>query len=219
MKKIELVAPVSNSRMLRAAIEFGADAVYFGGKNFNARLYANNFSEREIKESIDAAHLQGIKVYITVNTLIKDSELDELLKFLKFVYECGADALIITDFAVLSIIKQNFPDIDIHGSTQMGVHNVQAVQFLQNKGLKRIILSRELTSNEITEIKKKTDVELEVFAHGALSYFFSGQCYFSSLVGGRSGNRGRCAQPCRLKYSLSDVEGRKYIKKSKRGFV
>ena len=218
MNKIELVAPVSNPLMLRAAVEFGADAVYFGGKNFNARLYAHNFNDKEIKDSIDAAHLQRVKAYIAVNTLIKDSELDELLKFLKLVYECGADALIITDFAVLSIVMRYFPDINVHGSTQMGVHNAQAAQFLQEKGFKRIILSRELTSDEVAEISRETDVELEVFAHGALCYFFSGQCYFSSMVGGRSGNRGRCAQPCRLRYSLKE-EGGKRIIKSRTGIM
>jgi putative protease len=202
MSKIELVAPVSTPKMLRAAIEFGADAVYFGGNNFNARLYARNFNDKEIKDSIDAAHLQGVKTYIVVNTLIKNSELNDLFKFLKLVYESGADSLIITDFAVLSIVRQYFPDIRVHASTQMGVHNTQAALFLQKKGFERVILARELTSSEIAEISKRTDVELEVFAHGALCYFFSGQCYFSSMVGGRSGNRGRCAQPCRLKYAL-----------------
>ncbi|MCL5986145.1 MAG: DUF3656 domain-containing protein [Actinobacteria bacterium] len=212
MKKIELVAPVSTPKMLRAAVEFGADAIYFGGINFNARLFARNFNDDEIRSSIDAAHLQGVKAYITINTLIKNSELGELFKFLKLVYECGADALIITDFAVLSIVRQYFPDIRIHASTQMGVHNTQAALFLHEKGFGRIILARELTSGEVAEISRRIDVELEVFTHGALCYFFSGQCYFSSMVGGRSGNRGRCTQPCRLKYLLNEGDGDRLIK-------
>lgn len=204
MKKPELLAPAGDYKSFIAAIEAGADAVYFGGKDFSARASAVNFSCEEIRETLDYAHLRGVKCYAAVNTLIKDEEFDRLFDFINFLYREGVDALIIQDLGVYNFCRKNWPDLVLHASTQMTAHNLNDVLLLQKMGFKRIVLARELTIEEIKEIKAKSKVELEVFIHGALCFSYSGRCLMSSLIGGRSGNRGRCAQPCRRKYSLCD---------------
>ncbi|MDT8716521.1 U32 family peptidase [Clostridium sp. 19966] len=199
-KKIELLAPAGNLESMYAAVSNGADAIYMGGSKFSARAYAQNFTLEDMKSAVDYCHIYGVKVYITVNTLIKDSELKEAIEYIKHMYEMGVDALIIQDLGLLNIMQSQFSDFEIHASTQMTVHNKEACELLIDNGFKRIVLSRELSLKEITEISK--DYETEIFVHGALCVCYSGQCLMSSMLGGRSGNRGRCAQTCRLPYKL-----------------
>lgn len=204
MQKPELLAPAGDWKSFIAAVEAGADAVYFGGKDFSARSFAINLSREEIQKAIDYAHLRGVKCYAVVNTLVKDSEFAKLFDFINFLYIEGIDALIIQDLGVLYFCRKYFPDLPLHASTQMSAHNLRDVLKLEKMGFKRAVLARELNLEEIQEIKNKSKIEIECFVHGALCFSYSGQCYMSSMIGGRSGNRGRCAQPCRKKYNLID---------------
>ncbi|SHG48637.1 putative protease [Thermosyntropha lipolytica DSM 11003] len=200
---MELLAPAGNFASFMAGIANGADAVYLGGKDFNARQGAENFTEEEIKEAVYYAHVRGRKVYITINTLLANDELERALDYLFRLYRLGIDAVIVQDLGFMQAVRRVLPDLRIHASTQMTVHNEQGALFIYNEGVKRVVLAREMSLDEIKKIKNAVpDLELEVFAHGALCYSYSGQCLFSSMVGGRSGNRGRCAQPCRLRYRL-----------------
>lgn len=200
--KPELLSPCGSPESLRAAVNNGADAVYLGGKNFSARKFAGNFSVEELKEACDYSHVRGVKVYVTVNTLYKDSELTEFIKFIKELYVIGVDALIIQDVGAANLIKRSFPDFKLNASTQLTANTIEDVEFLHKNGFDKVILSRELTLEEVKSIREKTDVEIECFVHGALCVSYSGQCIMSSILGGRSGNRGCCAQPCRLPYEL-----------------
>lgn len=200
----ELLAPAGSFEVLRAVIEAGADAVYVGGSQFGARAYAGNFSGEELLEALDYAHLRGRKIYLTVNTLLKNDELAQLYDYLLPFYERGLDAVLVQDFGVLSFIHSHFPLLPIHTSTQMTVMDSEGAALLQKLGASRIVLPRELSLAEMKRIHEETGMELEAFVHGALCYCYSGQCLFSSMLGGRSGNRGRCAQPCRLAYEVLD---------------
>ena len=212
-EEFELLAPAGSFEILKAVIAAGADAVYVGGSQFGARAYANNFTEEELLEAIDYVHLRGKKLFLTVNTLFKNNEInDSLYEYLLPYYKRGLDAVIVQDFGVIAYIKEHFPDLPIHTSTQMTITGVEGAKLLKNLGVERVVLARELSIVEMKTIKDEADVELEAFVHGALCYSFSGQCLFSSVLGGRSGNRGRCAQPCRLPYAVLD-ENKKEIKK------
>lgn len=205
-KDFELLAPAGNLEIFKGVIESGADAVYVGGSMFGARAYANNFTEEELLEAIDFAHLRGVKVYLTVNTLIKNSEFSKLYDYLLVYYKRGLDAVIVQDLGVVKAIHEYFPSMEIHTSTQMTVTGADGVRFLSQFGVTRVVMAREVSLAEMKRIHEETGMELEAFVHGALCYSYSGQCLFSSILGGRSGNRGRCAQPCRLQYT---VEGKK----------
>lgn len=205
-KDFELLAPAGNLEIFKGVIESGADAVYVGGSMFGARAYANNFTEEELLEAIDFAHLRGVKVYLTVNTLIKNSEFSKLYDYLLVYYKRGLDAVIVQDIGVVKAIHEYFPSMEIHTSTQMTVTGADGVRFLSQFGVTRVVMAREVSLDEMKRIHEETGMELEAFVHGALCYSYSGQCLFSSILGGRSGNRGRCAQPCRLPYT---VEGKK----------
>lgn len=205
-KDFELLAPAGNLEIFKGVIESGADAVYVGGSMFGARAYANNFTEEELLEAIDFAHLRGAKVYLTVNTLIKNSEFSKLYDYLLPYYKRGLDAVIVQDLGVVKAIHEYFPSMEIHTSTQMTVTGADGVRFLSQFGVTRVVMAREVSLAEMKRIHEETGMELEAFVHGALCYSYSGQCLFSSILGGRSGNRGRCAQPCRLPYT---VEGKK----------
>lgn len=205
-KDFELLAPAGSLEIFKGVIESGADAVYVGGSMFGARAYANNFTEEELLEAIDFAHLRGVKVYLTVNTLIKNSEFSKLYDYLLVYYKRGLDAVIVQDIGVVKAIHEYFPSMEIHTSTQMTVTGADGVRFLSQFGVTRVVMAREVSLAEMKRIHEETGMELEAFVHGALCYSYSGQCLFSSILGGRSGNRGRCAQPCRLPYT---VEGKK----------
>lgn len=205
-KDFELLAPAGNLEIFKGVIESGADAVYVGGSMFGARAYANNFTEEELLEAIDFAHLRGVKVYLTVNTLIKNSEFSKLYDYLLVYYKRGLDAVIVQDIGVVKAIHEYFPSMEIHTSTQMTVTGADGVRFFSQFGVTRVVMAREVSLAEMKRIHEETGMELEAFVHGALCYSYSGQCLFSSILGGRSGNRGRCAQPCRLPYT---VEGKK----------
>lgn len=201
-KDFELLAPAGNLEIFKGVIESGADAVYVGGSMFGARAYANNFTEEELLEAIDFAHLRGVKVYLTVNTLIKNSEFSKLYDYLLVYYKRGLDAVIVQDIGVVKAIHEYFPSMEIHTSTQMTVTGADGVRFLSQFGVTRVVMAREVSLAEMKRIHEETGMELEAFVHGALCYSYSGQCLFSSILGGRSGNRGRCAQPCRLPYTV-----------------
>lgn len=200
MKKIELLCPAGNFEMLKAAIHNGADAVYLSGNKYGARKFANNFNEDEIIEAIKYAHLYGVKVYITINTLIKDNEVEEFINFVEFIHKNNVDAVIMQDLGMMNLVRNIFPNLEIHASTQFHNHNIEDLNFLKSIGIKRAVLARELTIEEIKKLN--IDIEKEVFVHGALCICYSGQCLMSSLIMNRSGNRGECAGMCRLKYSL-----------------
>ena len=207
-KKLELLAPAGSLVTLKAVVNAGADAVYLGGDLFGARAYANNFTKEELLEGIDYGHRNGCRVILAVNTLLKGMELKEhLYEYLLPYYEHGIDAVIVQDFGVFDFLHEQFPELPLHTSTQMTVTGVEGARFLAEKGAKRIVMARELSYSEIRKIHESVDVELESFVHGALCYCYSGQCLLSSMLGGRSGNRGRCAQPCRLPYSVKDEAG------------
>ncbi len=206
---MELLAPAGSIEALHAAVKGGADAVYLGGTRFSSRQYAKNFDNRQLEESTDYCHRFGIKIYVTVNTLLANDELEEAADFIGQIHRMGVDGVIIQDLGLLHIIRQAFPGMAVHASTQMTIHNTQGVKALEEMGFKRVVLARELSIEEITRIAADTDIELEVFVHGALCLCYSGQCLMSSLIGGRSGNRGCCAQPCRMAYTLMDREGNK----------
>ncbi|MBC7960353.1 MAG: U32 family peptidase, partial [Vallitaleaceae bacterium] len=202
VSKKELLAPAGSYKALVAAVHAGCDAVYLGGSKFGARANAENFTNETLPQAIDFAHLHGVKVYYAANTLIKEEEMSDFLEQVHFLYKEGVDALIIQDLGVYQLLHETFPKLPLHASTQMTVHNLDGVQWLEKLGFERVVLSRELSLNEIEFIKKHSSIELECFIHGALCVCYSGQCLFSSLIGGRSGNRGTCAQPCRLPYDL-----------------
>jgi len=206
MAKPELLAPAGDYKSFIAAVEAGADAVYFGGKYFSARNLAINLTDEEVKKAVDYAHLRHVKCYAAVNTLIKDREFADLFGFINFLYAEGIDALIVQDLGVFNFCQKYWPDLPLHASTQMTAHNSNDVLVLQKMGFKRAVLARELTLEEIYEIKNISKIEMECFAHGALCFSYSSQCLLSSMIGGRSGNRGRCAQPCRKKYSIIDFK-------------
>lgn len=204
MKKTELLAPAGSLESLKAAVNAGADAVYIGGTKFGARAYADNLSVEDMKWAIDYAHLHGVSLYMTINTLLKERELEEeLYDYVKPYYEQGLDAVIVQDFGVLKALSEWFPKLPLHVSTQMTVTGSEGFSFLEQfPNVTRIVTSRELSLEELSHIRKSTKLEIESFIHGALCYCYSGQCLFSSVIGGRSGNRGRCAQPCRLPYDV-----------------
>ncbi|MFZ5631848.1 MAG: DUF3656 domain-containing U32 family peptidase [Bacillota bacterium] len=208
MKKPELLAPAGGWDALVAAVENGADAVYLGGQMFNARRSAANFDDGELARAVEYAHLRGVKIYVTVNILIAGSEMDEALEFLFRLQNMGADAAIIQDAGLADLARKAIPELPLHASTQMTAHNTPGVLQLLESGFSRVVLARELSLEEIRSIKKSTGAELEAFIHGALCISYSGQCLLSSMIGGRSGNRGRCAQPCRMQYALLDRSGR-----------
>lgn len=201
---IELLAPAGSYESLIAAVNAGADAVYIGGTKFSARAYANNPDEDMLIKGIEYAHIFGVNVYMTLNTLLKESETGELFEYIKSYYNVGIDAAIVQDLGVFEFIRKHFPILPIHASTQMTITGSAGALFLRNQGAYRVVPARELSLKEISDINKATDIEIECFVHGALCYAYSGQCLMSSLIGGRSGNRGRCAQTCRLPYDLYD---------------
>lgn len=201
-KYTELLAPAGNPDAFYGAVNAGADAVYLGGNRFGARAYAENFTTEKLVECIRYGHLLGRKIYLTVNTLMKEYELEELYDYILPFYEAGLDAVIIQDFGVFHYMKEHFPGLELHASTQMTLCSSYGAQLLKDMGASRIVPARELSLSELRAIKDKVDIELETFIHGAMCYCYSGQCLFSSILGGRSGNRGRCAQPCRLPYSV-----------------
>ena len=214
-KDFEILAPAGSFQTFKAVIEAGADAIYVGGAKFGARAYADNFSQEELLEALDYAHLRNKKVYLTVNTLLKNNEInDALYDYLLPFYERGLDAVLVQDFGALNYIHKAFPDLPIHTSTQMTVTGIEGVKFLQKYGVTRVVMARETSLPEMKRIHEETGMELEAFVHGALCYCYSGQCLFSSLLGGRSGNRGRCAQPCRLPYTTLDSKGKVLLKDS-----
>ena len=204
---VELLAPAGSREALIAAVESGANAVYLAGNQFGARAYANNFDEDGLREAIHFAHLRDVLINVTVNTIVDDAEIPALQNYLRFLRDAGADAVLVQDLGVARIAREVVPDMPLHASTQMTVHSLEGVLALQQLGFTRVVLSRELSLQEISHICANCDVEIEVFMHGALCVCYSGQCLMSSLIGGRSGNRGRCAQPCRLPYTLVDENG------------
>ncbi len=205
---IELLAPAGNYESLRAAVLNGANAVYLGGTEFSARKYAGNFDREQMREAVRFCHAYGVKVFVTMNTLLTNEEIKKALPYAEFLYETGVDALIIQDLGLFKLLREHIPDFELHASTQMTAHNLEGVNLLHSMGCSRVVLSRELTLDEIKYIADNTKAELEVFVHGALCIGFSGQCLFSSMLGGRSGNRGSCAQPCRKQYTLdNDARG------------
>ena len=213
MKKPELLAPVGNQESLVAAIEAGCDAVYLSGTMFGARKFAKNFNNQELKLAIEYAHKYKVKVYVTVNTLIYEEEVEEFLNYIDFLHKSNVDALIMQDIGMMDLVRKTYPNLSIHASTQMHIHNIEGTKFMENLGLERVVLARETSYEDIKKIKEKTNIELEIFIHGALCMCYSGQCLMSSLIGGRSGNRGSCTQCCRLPYDL--ISDNKKINKDK----
>ena len=201
MRIPELLAPVGSKDHLKVAINAGASAVYLSGKNYGARKFADNFTLDEIEEAIDTAHMHNVRVYVTVNTIIKESELENVMNYLSRLYSMGADAVLVQDLGLIELINKHLPNLKVHASTQLTCENQLKLNYLEGKGVKRVVLPREMRKEEIKNLK--TDMELEIFVHGALCYSYSGQCLMSSFKGGRSGNRGTCAQPCRQKYRIS----------------
>ena len=208
MKKVELLSPAGNFEMLKSAIHNGADAVYLAGNKFGARKFANNFNNDELIEAIKYAHLYGVKVYVTINTLVKDEEVKEFIEFVEFIHKNNVAAVLMQDIGMINLVRKTFPNLEIHASTQFHNHNKEDLLFLKKIGVKRAVLARELTLNEIKELN--VDIEKEVFVHGALCICYSGECLMSSLLMNRSGNRGECAGMCRLPYNL--LEDGKEIK-------
>ena len=202
MNKTELLAPGGGEAALRAAVQSGADAVYIGGPKFSARRSADNFSVEDIKKQADYCHLYGVDLHTAVNILIKENELSELKSYIYDLCDAGADALIIQDIGAAELIHKLVPEMPLHASTQMTVTSLEGVRYLEEKGFSRVVLARELSGKEIEHICKNAKAEIEVFVHGAICMCYSGQCLMSSILGGRSGNRGCCAQPCRLPYSI-----------------
>lgn len=203
-RQVEILAPAGSFACFQAAMNAGADAVYAAGARFGARAYADNFTQEELIEAIERAHIYGKKFYLTVNTLLKDHEIAELYDYLAPLYEKGLDAVIVQDVGVFQFIKTYFPGLDIHASTQMTITGAEGARFLESQGATRVVPARELSVEEVREIHEQTDLEVECFVHGALCYCYSGQCLMSSVIGGRSGNRGQCAQPCRLPYKVEN---------------
>lgn len=212
MKKPELLSPAGDIASFYAAIEAGCDAVYIGGYAFGARAFASNFSDEEIIECIKYAHIYGVKVYITVNTIIYEEEVPIFLNYVDFLHRNGVDAIIIQDLGMFDLVRKTYPNLELHASTQMHIHNLSGVKFLENLGIKRVVLARETSIQDLKKMRENINLELEIFVHGALCVSYSGQCLMSSLIGGRSGNRGQCAGTCRQKYNLIDDENKKYNK-------
>ncbi len=208
---VELLAPAGEFESLRAAILNGANAVYVGGKVFSARQFAGNFDDNEMIEAVRFCHAYNAKIYVTINTLINNSEFKDAVNYAAYLYSIGVDAILVQDIGFLKALREQLPDMEVHGSTQMTVHNLEGVNLLYNMGVKRVVLSRELSIKEIKYIKENTKAEIEVFVHGAMCISFSGQCLFSSMLGGRSGNRGKCAQPCRMQYTINDKGEKAYF--------
>ncbi len=207
-RTVEILAPAGSWECMEAAICAGADAVYMGGSRFGARAYAENPEQEQLLQAIDYVHLHERKIYLTVNTLLKNQELDELYDYLLPYYKQGLDAVIVQDIGVMELIKENFPDLPLHVSTQATVTGTSGAKFFEELGAERIVPARELSLSEIHDMKEKTGLEIECFVHGAMCYCYSGQCLLSSMIGGRSGNRGQCAQPCRLPYSVAGSKPR-----------
>lgn len=205
--KIELLAPAGSGEALHAAVENGADAVYLGGKLFSARQLADNFDMDELKEELDYAHARGVHIYLTMNTLVPDDELKRALYFAADARKAGVDGIIVQDLGLAGALRRVMPDVPLHGSTQMTIYDMEGVRALEEMGFKRVVPARELSLREVSEIARNTALEIEIFVHGALCVCYSGQCLMSSVIGGRSGNRGRCAQPCRLPYRLTCKKG------------
>ena len=198
--RTELLSPCGNIECVYQAVNNGADAIYLAGKKFGARKYANNFTEEEIIKTINYCHLYGVKVYITVNTMIYEEEVKECLEYIEFLYKNNVDALIMQDIGLIDTVLKKYPNLEVHASTQCHNHNKEGISFLKSLGVKRIVLDRELSLDEINDID--IDIEKEVFIHGALCVSYSGCCLFSSMNGGRSGNRGECVGSCRQPYNL-----------------
>ena len=205
----ELLAPVGSMDYLKVAINAGASSVYLSGKNYGARKFAENFTLNEIEEAVNIAHMHNVKVYVTVNTLIKPREVENVINYASKLYSIGVDAILVQDLGLVELIRKHVPDLKIHASTQMTIENQLKLDYIENKGIKRVVLPREMKKEEIKNIK--TNMELEIFAHGALCYSYSGQCLMSSFKGGRSGNRGTCAQPCRQKYKIPNLKEDYYL--------
>lgn len=207
---MELLAPAGSMEALRAAVCNGADAVYLGADTFNARMNARNFSAADLQEAVVYCHVRGVKVHLTLNTLVLDREMPRAAELIRLAASCGVDAFIVQDLGVVSLCRQLAPDVPIHASTQMSIHSLEGVMEVAALGCSRVVLARELPAEEIAHICKKSPVEIEVFVHGALCMCYSGQCYLSSVIGRRSGNRGQCAQPCRLPYGYGRFESTRY---------
>ena len=205
MRDVELLAPVGSFEALKAAVQNGANAAYLGGKDFGARASANNFDRDELKEAVKYAHIRGVQVFVTTNTLRKENEIEDFLEYAKFLYDIDVDAIILQDIGMARLIKRELPDFELHASTQMVAHSLEDVKYLESVGFDRVVLAREVTVEEIKYICDNCKADIEVFVHGALCVCYSGQCLMSSMIGNRSGNRGRCAQPCRQRYELIDV--------------
>ncbi len=214
-KAVELLAPAGTFEALIAAIQNGADAVYIGGNRFGARAFAGNFSDEEIVEAVKYAHIRDVKIYVTVNTLISDESFDDCMEFVRFLYQADVDALILQDFGLSKRIAEQFPDFEIHASTQMSIANSQDAIYYKNEGFKRIVLARENSAEEIKRIKQTVDIETEAFIHGSLCVSYSGKCLFSYFNGGRSANQGACAQPCRKQYTFSENRTSNYFLSTK----
>lgn len=214
MKKVEILSPAGNMACLKAAIEAGCDAVYLAGIMFGARAFAGNFSNEELVNAISYAHLYGVKVYLTVNTLIYENEVERFLQYVRFAHKNNVDAVIVQDIGMFDLLRKKFPNLEIHASTQMNVHNFDGAKMVRKMGAKRVVMARETPLSIIKKIKKELDIEVEVFSHGALCVSYSGQCLMSALVGKRSGNRGTCAQICRKKYDLYDTYDNKLNKEN-----
>lgn len=202
MEKIELLAPAGGMDSLYAGINKGCDAVYVGGSKFSARASASNFDNDNMIKAVDYAHSYGVKLYVAINTILKESEIEEAVRYAGFLYEIGVDAIIVQDLGLAKRVKEDFPEMQLHASTQMTIHNGEGAMFFKERGFTRIVLSRELSLDEIKYISKDLGIETEIFVHGALCISYSGQCLMSSMIGGRSGNRGKCAQPCRTEFTL-----------------
>ena len=213
MKRPELLAPAGNMESLRAAVSAGCDAVYLGGYTFGARSYAGNFSDEEIVEAIKYCHLRRVKVYVTINTLIHEDKFDMCISYIDFLHHNNVDAIIVQDLGLMDYVRKVYPNLEIHASTQMHIHNIEGVLFVQSLGISRAVVARETPIETIKEMKQKSTIELEVFVHGALCVSYSGQCLMSSMIGGRSGNLGNCSQCCRMKYDF--ISDGKVINKDK----
>lgn len=209
---VELLAPAGTYDSFLAALNAGADAIYLGGEKYSARAYADNFTSEQIVQAIRLAHLHECKIYLTLNTLIKEAEISDLVGYIKPFYEAGLDGVIVQDFGLVYILKNMFPDMEMHASTQMTITGLDGAKLAKEYGFSRVVPARELSLQEIAQIKQEVDIEVECFIHGAMCYGYSGQCLFSSILGGRSGNRGRCAGPCRLPYRVCRENGFKYSK-------
>jgi len=207
MKKPELLAPSGNFKTLKAAVQSGADAVYLGASKFSARAFAGNFNTDELEQAVKYAIDNNVKIYLAINTLLTDRELKESLEIVNHAYSTGISTFIVQDLGLANLIRQNFPNSKLHASTQMTATTLRDIEILEKLGFKRVVLARELSRNQIKEISSNTSVELEVFVHGALCSSYSGQCQMSSFIGGRSANRGKCAQPCRLPFTSGGKSG------------